>query len=227
MGILARFGEIMESNINALLDKAENPVKMADQMLRKLNEELAEVKNETAAVMAEETQAKRRVDELQSKVNEYTNSAKKALQAGNDSDARTLLTRKQEYETQLATATQTYNIARANSQNMQSMYNKLSADIVTLNERRKTIKSQDSMTKAQERANKITDRMGKSDINSTLTRMEEKSQRRLDEATAKSQLAGIGLPSDEASDINAKYSSGSSASVDSEMDAMKRELGLM
>lgn len=226
MGILQRFGEIMESNINDLLDRAEDPVKMVDQMLRELNENLAEAKKETASVMAEETAAKRRVDELQDKVNEYTNSAKKALQAGNEGDARTLLQRKQEYDSQLEQATKTWQVAKANADNMKAVYDKLNADIVTLNDRRKNVKSQVSMTKAQERANKITEKMSKTDINSTFTRMEEKSQRALDEATAKSKLSGIGLPSDKASELNDKYSSGSSASVDAELDAMKKQLGL-
>lgn len=63
MGILSRFKTIMESNINALLDKAEDPVKMADQLARDLEKDLGEVKAETAAVMAEEKRAKRAYEE--------------------------------------------------------------------------------------------------------------------------------------------------------------------
>ena len=48
MGILTRFTDIMKSNINALLDKCEDPAKMIDQTLRDLREDLAEVKKETA-----------------------------------------------------------------------------------------------------------------------------------------------------------------------------------
>ena len=55
MGILSRFAKIMEANINDLLDKCEDPAKMVDQTLRDLNENLAEVKKETAGVIAEET----------------------------------------------------------------------------------------------------------------------------------------------------------------------------
>ena len=49
MAILKRFGDIMRANINALLDKAEDPGKMVDQMLLDLNEDLAAVKKETAS----------------------------------------------------------------------------------------------------------------------------------------------------------------------------------
>lgn len=53
MGILTRFTDIMKSNINALLDKCEDPAKMIDQTLRDLREDLAEVKKETANIIAD------------------------------------------------------------------------------------------------------------------------------------------------------------------------------
>ena len=63
MGIIQRFADIMSANINALLDKAEDPAKMIDQYLRNLESDLGKVKAETAAVMAEEKKAKRELDE--------------------------------------------------------------------------------------------------------------------------------------------------------------------
>ena len=51
-GILSRFKDIMSSNINALLDKVEDPMKMIDQYLRNLESDLGKVKAETAEVMA-------------------------------------------------------------------------------------------------------------------------------------------------------------------------------
>ena len=54
MGILTRFKDIMSANINALLDKCEDPEKMIDQYMRNLESDLGKVKAETASVMAEE-----------------------------------------------------------------------------------------------------------------------------------------------------------------------------
>ena len=226
MGVLQRFGDIMASNVNALLDAAEDPVKMTDQMLRKMNEELAEVKKETAAVMAEEANARRKKEDLEAKINEYKSSAAKALQTGNEADAKTLIERKQEYESQLETATKTWQIAKTNADNMKQMFDKLNSDIVTLNSRRENVKSQTAMASAQERANKIADKMGKSNAASAFSRMEEKAQRRLDEATAATSLASVGGPTDVADELNNKYKAGTSATVDAELEAMKAELGL-
>ncbi|HBS94021.1 MAG TPA: phage shock protein A, partial [Firmicutes bacterium] len=83
MGILSRFTDIISANINALLDKAEDPAKMVDQYLRKMTDDLAEVKRETAGVMAEESRTKRLMDENNKEVAKYEDLAKKALLAGN------------------------------------------------------------------------------------------------------------------------------------------------
>ena len=53
MGILSRFADIIASNINALLDKAEDPAKMADQYLMDAMEDLAQVKDEMFAAVFE------------------------------------------------------------------------------------------------------------------------------------------------------------------------------
>ena len=58
MGILDRFTSIVKANINELLDKAEDPEKMVDQYLREMTESLAEVREATAGVMAEERRRK-------------------------------------------------------------------------------------------------------------------------------------------------------------------------
>ena len=56
--ILKRFGDIMSANINALLDKAEDPEKMIDKYIRDIEEDMRNVKAETAAVMATETKVR-------------------------------------------------------------------------------------------------------------------------------------------------------------------------
>ena len=79
MAILERFSDIISANINALIDKMENPAKMIDQYLRDMMEDLAEVKRSTAGVMAEETRAKRLVDENQAEVIKYNRLCQKSL----------------------------------------------------------------------------------------------------------------------------------------------------
>ena len=100
MGMLDRFADIIKANVNDLLDRAEDPAKMVDQYLRDLAESLAEVKEETAGVMAEEARTARMVSENNKEVEKYDGLARRALQAGNEGDARTFLAKKQQLEAQ-------------------------------------------------------------------------------------------------------------------------------
>lgn len=132
MGILTRFKDIMSANVNALLDKAEDPAKMIDQTLLNLRKDLAEVKKETAAVMADEKNAKRKVTECEEQIADYKAAAESALRAGNEDDARTLLEAKKKEEEKLAALQKTYDMTAANADNMHAMHDKLVIIINTI-----------------------------------------------------------------------------------------------
>ena len=122
MGILTRFKDIMSSNINALLDKAEDPEKMIDQCLRNLNSDLGKVKSETAVVMAEEQRSKRELDECLNEINKMQQFAIKALEAGNEDDAKKFLEKKGSLTNKQAGLQQAYDMAHANADNMRTMH---------------------------------------------------------------------------------------------------------
>ena len=185
MGILQRFGDIMSANINALLDKCEDPAKMVDQCLRDLEKDLGKVKAETASVMAEETRAKRELDEVNAEMKKYEDYAKKALLAGNEEDAKKFLEKKNSLATTQASLQQTYDIASANATKMRQMHDKISKDIVDLNARKDAIKAKVAVAKTQEKMNKMTSKIG-SATNSmnAFDRMEEKANKMLDAANA-------------------------------------------
>lgn len=226
MGILSRFSDIISANINALLDKAEDPAKMIDQYLRNLSEDLAEVKRETAGVMAEESRTKRLVDENAKEVAKYADLAKKALLAGNEGDARVFLTKKQEDETAGAGLQTAYAMAHENAVKMRQLHDKLVKDINGLNNRRQAIKAKVAVAKTQDRINKIGASADKMEGSlSAFERMEEKADRMLDEANARAELDSEAV--DEAQALEEKYKdSDTNASVEEELAVLKKQLGL-
>lgn len=226
MGIIARFKDIMAANINALLDKCEDPEKMIDQYLRNLESDLGKVKAETASVMAEETRAKRELDEVNAEMKKYEDYAKKALLAGNEEDAKKFLEKKNSLATTQASLQQTYDIASANATKMRQMHDKISKDIVDLNARKDAIKAKVAVAKTQEKMNKMTSKIG-SATNSmnAFDRMEEKANKMLDAANAMAELNA--QPRDEVDDLAAKYDTvGTDSTVDDELAALKAQMGL-
>ena len=226
MGILARFKDIMSSNINALLDKMEDPEKMIDQYLRNLQEDLGKVKAETAAVMAEETRAKRELDECVKEVEKMQSYAQKAVLAGNDNDARTFLEKKQQLATKQASLEVAYTGAAENSAKMRQMHDKLVTDINSLIARRDSIKAKVKVAKTTERVNKMTSSISGSEADlAAFDRMEAKANRMLDEANAMTEL-NLNKPGSTIEQMQAKYDPVPSSAVDDELAALKAELGI-
>ena len=220
MGILTRFKDIMSANINALLDKCEDPEKMIDQYMRNLESDLGKVKAETASVMAEETRCKRELDECTADVAKYQSYAEKALKAGNEADARTFLEKKQQLVSKQATLQQTYNIAADNAAKMRQMHDKLCKDIQSLEARRDAVKAKVAAAKAQERINKVGTSMD------AFGKMEAKANKMLDEANAMAELNQTQLEA-YVDSLAAKYDAEpANTAVDDELAALKAQMGL-
>ena len=222
--ILNRFNDILKANINELLDKFEDPSKMIDQYLRDMMEDLAEVKKETAAVMAEETRTKRAVDEKLAEVDKYLNLAQKALQAGNDDDARVFLGKKQELEAACAALRTAYTVAHENAEKMRQLHDKLTNDINELKAKKEAIKAKVAVAKTQEKLNKFDDHSDAAqDAIAAFKRMEEKAEQLLDRANSMAELNS--KPVDEAKALEKKYAN-ASPSIEDELAALKGKLGL-
>lgn len=228
MGILTRFKDIMSSNINALLDKAEDPEKMIDQCMRNLQSDLGRVKSETAAVMADEQRAKRKLDECTEEIEKIQRYTIKAVSAGNDSDARIFLEKKQTLIAKQAELRQMYEAAHANSESMRAMSDKLVKDIADLEARRNTVKAKMNMARATEHINEmVSSTSGANSSISAFVDMEEKAEQMLDRANAMAKLNSV--KGDEIENLKAKYDSDSTVDADSaiedELAALKASLG--
>lgn len=222
MGIISRFADIMKSNINALLDKAEDPAKMVDQYLLDLRENLADVKKETAGVIAAEAKAKRDVEEAKEKVEKADVSAHNALKAGDEDAARKLIAEKQRHETLLADREKAYALAHENAEKMRQMYDKLVEDIRKLEDRKANIKAKSAAAKAQSKINEMTSGMDSAASMEAFDRMEAKADEAFDRAMAEAEL---NVKKDTVEDLVEKYGS-DNTSVDDELAKMKAELGL-
>ena len=228
-GILSRFKDIMSSNINALLDKVEDPMKMIDQYLRNLESDLGKVKAETAAVMADETKSKRELDECIDSINKMQTYAEKALLSGNEADARTFLSKKGELNNKLISLQQTYDIAKENSTKMREMYDKLIKDISQLNTRRDELKAKMTVANTQEKLNKIGSSVNGAIGNmSKFDEMEAKINKKLDTANAMAELNNS-QKEENIEDLIAKYDNetkNTSSEIDDELSELKSKLGL-
>lgn len=226
MGILDRFATIVKANINELLDKAEDPAKMVDQYLVDLTESLAEVKRETAGVMAEETRTRRAVDRNAEESARMEGLARKALAAGNEDDARVFLGKKQKLDATGEELSKAAEAAHANAEKMRQMHDKLVSDIEDLKARRETIKAKAAVARTQEMVSGYTSGSDKAESAiEAFNRMEAKVDRDLDAANAMAELSEE--PVDEAAALKAKYADAADdAAVEDALAKLKADMGL-
>lgn len=226
MGIISRFKDIMAANINALLDKAEDPEKMIDQTMRNLTKDLGEVKEQTAAVMADEQRCKRELDECNNEIAKMQSYAEKALLAGNEADAMKFLEQKNTLTAKQTSLQQTYDVAAANAMKMRQMHDKLVKDINELNARRDAIKAKMKVAKTQQKLNEMTSSMTDSSSSiAAFERMEAKANSMLDKANAMTEL-NMSTEESGVDSLAAKYDAAPDAAVAEELAALKAKMGL-
>ena len=97
MGIFTRFRDIISSNINAILDKAEDPEKLIKLMIREMEDTLVEIKAACAGAMASNKKVQRQLDTLHDRIRYWEEKAGLAIKKGRDNLAREALVEKRRY----------------------------------------------------------------------------------------------------------------------------------
>ncbi len=98
MGIFSRLGTLIKSNLNDLINRAEDPEKMLTQVLLDMQQQLVEAKKSVAIAIADEKKLQKQYNIELDKSKEWERKAMLAVRAANDDLARQALTRKQEHE---------------------------------------------------------------------------------------------------------------------------------
>jgi phage shock protein A len=97
MGVFTRFRDIISSNINAMLDKAEDPDKLVNLMIREMEDTLVEIKASCAGLMANKKKIQRQLDDSMSHTKSWEQKAGLAVSKGREDLAREALLEKRRY----------------------------------------------------------------------------------------------------------------------------------
>src|SRR5210317_487959 len=104
MGIFSRMSDIINSNINALLDSAEDPKKMIRLIIQEMEETLVEVRSSCARIIADKKEVQRRLRRLSDEARDWESKAKLAISKQRDDLARAAIAEKTALEEEIVAA---------------------------------------------------------------------------------------------------------------------------
>lgn len=219
MSILGRIKDLISANINAMLDKAEDPEKMANEYLRQLTNELYEARTGVAQAMADETRLEQRRIAAEGEAEQWQIKAERALRAGDEALAKAALARKVQAQ-KLAEQYRAQEKAQEEQvEALQQALIDLETRIAEVKARKELIIAKKNRAQTQEALQRTAVSIGRVSALDKLDQLEEKVDDRLARAEAMAKLEGDSL---EARFRNLEKET----EVDSELAELKRKLGL-
>lgn len=223
MGLFGRLGTLIRSNINELINRAEDPEKMLNQVLVDMKGQLVEAKKQVAVAIADEKRIKKQYEQELAKAADWEKKAMLAVRAGNDDLARAALARKAEHDELAATLKDQWEAQKQSVEQLKEALRSLDAKIEEAKRKRNILVSRQKRAQAQATINKTLSQLNSTDsYDSTFARMDERVTQLEAEAEASAELGA--LPESSLESQFKALEAGSS--VDSELEALKQKMAL-
>ena len=139
MGMFTRMSDIVQANINAILDKAEDPVKMIKLLIQEMEETLVELRSVAATNLAEKKQVQRQADKLQQQINVWQAKASLAVEKDREDLARAALTEKHHSQQKLSALADEQNVVEVSLSTLQADMGKLQDKLVEARTKQKLL----------------------------------------------------------------------------------------
>lgn len=221
MGIFDRFNRVLKSNLNSLVDRAEDPAKLLDQTVLDMEEELKKAKKDLVTQLGTAKRLEKKLVEHDDEVRGWEEKAILALRTGDEALAREALKMKQKAKQAKDLAQRQADGAAQSANDLQSTLEQIEARISDLKARKTTLAAQ--VRRAREtRSSGSSGRFGSEALDGL-----EQLSGRIDQLEAEVEAANV-LDDPDRARIDAKFRelerrSGGEV-VDDELSALKRKL---
>lgn len=190
MGIFTRFRDIVSSNINAMLDKAEDPEKMIKLMIREMEDTLVELKASCAGVIAERKKLDRKLDEITERRELWGERAALAVNKGKDNLAREALIEKRRFSELADALAEEISEHSAIIEQYQEDIRELEQKLTGAKEKKRVLVQRHRQANGKKRAQQD---IRKADSAETMSRFDSL-ERRIDQMEAEAEMVNIHKP---------------------------------
>ncbi|UCC27000.1 MAG: PspA/IM30 family protein [Gemmatimonadales bacterium] len=227
MGIFTKLSTLIKSNINDLINRAENPEKMLNQIILDMRDQLAKAKREVAAAIADERKLRSQLDDEVKQAKEWEQRAMLAVKEGRDDLAKQALVRHQEHAERAAAIDQTWRAQAQETEKLKASLRQLNEKIDEAKRKRNLLIAKQKRAQAQRRIHEtmsgLSDTSAFEAFNRMADKIEESERRSLAAAEVDEALAGDTLETE----FLKLEAGGADAGVDDRLLALKQQMGLL
>lgn len=221
MSIFSRFADIVNSNINALLDKAEDPQKMIKLIIQEMEDTLVEVRSESAKTLSDKKGLQRKLDHYQSMIDDWQSKALMALQKGREDLARAALIEKQKLTDVLSSLKDESILVDESLQKLGAEITELEAKLVETRARQEALLLR---YKTAHKRNNVRQQLDTSKAQQAMSKFEQY-ERHIDDIEAKAESINTSSTTDKNSKLYDEFTElEAQDEIEKELARIKREL---
>ncbi len=210
----------MSSELNAALDKAEDPVKMLEQFMRDMEADIREAETAVAKQISNEKMLKKKWDDASSMVTKRQEQAVKALESDNDELARRALQDKKDHEAKAETLKESHARAKADADTLRSKLDEMKQEYRQMQLKKDSLKARAESAKTKTKMNRAMSDIGGDDSKRGFERMEEKVlQYEAEAETSEDMRSSSRSLDDELEELDKKDG------IDDELAELKKKMG--
>ncbi len=227
MGIFDRLSQMLRSNINDLISRAEDPEKMLTQILADMRSQLAKAKQQVASAIADEKRLRDQADTEYKQAQDWERRAMLAVQENRDDLAKQALVRQAEHVSHAQQLEQTWEAHRVETEKLKNSLRDLNDKIEEAKRKKNLLVARQRRAQAQKRIAETMSSLSEKSAFEAFSRMEERIE------TNERQLRA-------ASEIDEEFSGdtlqqqfrelergGGSGTVDQQLLALKQKMGML
>ncbi|WP_182201080.1 PspA/IM30 family protein [Paraliobacillus salinarum] len=214
-----RVKTVVSSELNSMLDKAEDPVKMLDQFMRDMETDIRDAESAVAKQIANEKMLKRKYDDAQAMVEKRQSQAEKAIEAGNEDLARRALEDKQEHTQQAESLKESWDRAKQDADQLRTKLDEMKKEYQEMKLKKDSLKARAESAKTRTKINRTMSSIGNDESKQGFSRMEEKVLQYEAEADTSDDMSAASRSLDD------EFDSLETNQVDDELAALKKKMG--
>ena len=149
--IFKRMTDIFTANINALIDQAEDPERMIQQIVREMEENICKARRSAAEAIASEKKLEKQLMHTEADILKWHQRAENSLKINNEEMARTALTQKKDYDKTAEALSESLRSASLTSNRLKLQIRQMGAKLEEIKRKAVTLKIRQRAAEARER----------------------------------------------------------------------------